>query len=126
MHKNNSQGMTLIEVMVALAIIAIALMAVIQTTGMSTKQLTRVQEVAAAHWVAKNAGTRLQLGFESQSLGQGAFQGSDTILGRNFYWSAKVNPLSNSQILAIEVTVADRQGGQKLGDYIAYAHVRRE
>lgn len=120
MHKSNS-GMTLIEVLAALAIVAIALMAVLQTTGMSTKQLTRVQEVATAHWVAKNAGTRLQLGLESKSLGQGAFQGTDTMLGYNFYWSAQANPLPQSQILAIEVTVSSRQGGPKLSEFVAYA-----
>lgn len=120
MHKYNS-GMTLIEVLAALAIVAIALMAVLQTTGMSTKQLTRVQEVATAHWVAKNAGTRLQLGLESKSLGQGAFQGVDTMLGRDFYWSAQANPLPQSQILAIEVTVSSRQGGPKLSEFVAYA-----
>lgn len=121
MSNVHAQGMTLIEVLIALAIIAIALMAVIQTTGMSTKQLTRAQEVAAAHWVAKNAATRLQLKLESKTLGQGAFQGVDVMLGRNFYWSAKANPLPQSQILAIEVSVADRQGGPVLNQFIAYA-----
>lgn len=121
---HHASGMTLIEVMAALAIIAIALMAVIQTTGMSTKQLARVQEVASAHWVAKNAATRLQLGLESNSLGQGAFQGTDTLLGRNFYWSAKANPLPNSQILAIEVKVFDRQGGTTLDQFVAYAQTQ--
>lgn len=125
MQKNNS-GMTLIEVLAALAIIAIALMAVLQTTGMSTKQLSRVQEVANAHWVAKNAGTRLQLGLESNSLGQGAFQGVDTMLGRQYYWSATAHPLGQSPILTIEVTVSARQGGPKLSTYTAYAHMRRE
>jgi general secretion pathway protein I len=125
MEPKNS-GMTLIEVLAALAIIAIALMAVLQTTGMSTKQLTRVQEVATAHWVAKNAGTRMQLGLESNSLGQGAFQGVDTMLGRQYYWSAKTHPLSQSQILTIEVTVSARQGGPKLSEFVAYANMKRE
>ncbi len=125
MQQKNS-GMTLIEVLAALAIIAIALMAVLQTTGMSTKQLTRVQEVATAHWVAKNAATRLQLGLESNSLGQGAFQGVDTMLGRQYYWTAKTHPLPQSQILTIEVTVSARQGGPKSSEFVAYANMKRE
>lgn len=123
MH-NNDSGMTLIEVLAALAIIAIALMAVLQTTGMSTKQLSRVQEVATAHWVAKNAGTRLQLGLESNSLGQGAFQGIDTILGRQFYWSAKTHLLNQTHILTVEVTVSAKQGGPKLSEFVTYANTK--
>jgi general secretion pathway protein I len=118
--------MTLIEVLAALAIIAIALMAVLQTTGMSTKQLSRVQEVASAQWVAKNAGTRLQLGLESSSLGQGAFQGVDTMLGRQFYWSAKTHPLGQTQILTIEVTVSEKQGGPTLSKFTAYANAKAD
>lgn len=121
MDIRSQQGMTLIEVLAALAIIAIALMAVIQTTGMSTRQLSRVQEIATAHWVAKNAGVRLQLGLESNTLGQGAFQGVDTMSGRSLYWVAHTHSLANSQILAIDVTVATRQGGPVLNKFTAYA-----
>ncbi len=125
MYKIQQRGMTLIEVLIALAIIAIALMAVIQTTGMSTKQLTRVQEVALAQWVAKNAATRLQLGFEAH-IAQGAFQGTETMLGRNFYWAASLNPLPNREILAIEVKVSEKQGGKILNEFTSYTKTTQE
>jgi general secretion pathway protein I len=117
----HQQGMTLIEVLIALAIIAIALMAVIQTTGMSTKQLARAQDVALAHWVARNAGLRLQLGIESQTMGAGVWQGVDTIMGRNFYWSADAKNLAQSYAMEITVTVAARQGGAVLNTFTTYA-----
>lgn len=114
------RGMSLIEVLAALAIIAIALMAVIQTTGFSTKQLARGQEVAYAHWVARNAGLRLQLSFE-HTFGAGVWQGVETLRGRSFYWSAKSNQLPSTNILEIEVTVAATQGGPVLNRFVTYA-----
>ncbi len=115
-------GMSLIEVLAALAIIAIALMAVIQTTGMSTKQLTRAQDVAQAHWVARNAGLRLQLEVES-ALGAGAWQGVDTMMGRSFYWSARSKNMPEGNFMEITVEVALRQGDRVLNTFITYAAI---
>ncbi len=123
-NKRSQQGMTLIEVLAALAIVAIALMAVIQTTGMSTRQLTRVQDVAQAYWVSKNAALRLQLNIEFNTGGVGAWQGVDTFMGRSFYWSAKSTKVPERALIEIEVTTSFKQGDPMLNKFTSYVPMR--
>lgn len=47
-------GMTLIEVMVALAVFALAGLAVMQATLQQTRQLGRMEEKTLAGWLADN------------------------------------------------------------------------
>lgn len=50
----NTRGFTLLEVLIALAILAIAVTAVIAQTGTSLYQLERLQQKNTALWIADN------------------------------------------------------------------------
>ena len=54
-------GMTLIEVMVALAVFALAGLAVMQATLQQTRQLGRMEEKTLAGWLADNQLVQLRL-----------------------------------------------------------------
>lgn len=72
-------GFTLVEVLVALAIVAIALGAGLKAAGALTSNAQRLADVTAAQWCADNALTNLRLArqfpgadsdFECQQLGR--------------------------------------------------------
>lgn len=56
-----AQGFTLIEVMVALAIVAVTLSAGIKAAGALTDNAQRIVEVTSAQWCAENELTELKL-----------------------------------------------------------------
>lgn len=61
MTRRNSTGFTLIEVMVALAIVAVTLGAGIKAAGALSDNSQRIVEVTAAQWCAENQLTELRL-----------------------------------------------------------------
>lgn len=54
--------MTLLEVMVALAVLAIALAAVVEAVGESTANLSRIRDRTFATWIADNVMAELRIG----------------------------------------------------------------
>ena len=54
MRRNNEAGFTLIEVLAALAIIAVALMAALRATGQGTSNVGELRSRLFASWVAEN------------------------------------------------------------------------
>lgn len=61
MTRRSSTGFTLIEVMVALAIVAVTLGAGIKAAGALADNSQRIVEVTAAQWCAENQLTELRL-----------------------------------------------------------------
>ena len=61
MRPKRARGFTLIEVLVALAILAIALAAVLRTMGQSIDLATDLRERTLASWVAQERAATLQL-----------------------------------------------------------------
>ncbi|WP_127471108.1 type II secretion system minor pseudopilin GspI [Thiomicrorhabdus aquaedulcis] len=71
------RGFTLIEVMMALAIVAIALSAVSRTMGMSVSNQAQLETKVAATWLAQNELLRVQLmpGLRSEAVQTHDFMG---------------------------------------------------
>lgn len=63
------RGFTLLEVLVALVILAIALAAVIKVSGQSAQMLDRLRADTAATLIAQDLCTRLQLAEQAPTLG---------------------------------------------------------
>ena len=58
---NSPRGFTLIEVLVALVIVAISLAAGVKAAGALTQNAARLQTVSAAQWCAENQLSELRL-----------------------------------------------------------------
>lgn len=61
MYRFRQQGMTLLEVLVALVVIGVALAAVIQSVNTGVTSVAYMKERSFAHWVASNQETQLHM-----------------------------------------------------------------
>ena len=83
-----NRGFTLLEVLVALTIIALSLGALISTSGSQASNAAYLKQKTIAHWVALNEITKLQV--ENKWLGKGDTRGTTTMAGFDWYWTRTV------------------------------------
>ena len=81
---NRDAGFTLIEVMVALTIIAISLGALLNASGTQASSVTYLKQKTLAHWVAVNELTQVRIGNEFPDIGDK--KGSTTMANHEWYW----------------------------------------
>jgi general secretion pathway protein I len=117
------RGFTLLEVLVALAVIAIALVALVRVTGLSADALQRERETTLATWVASNVIVDLREGERFPALG--ARDGSMRMGTRDWYWRVEVNTTEDPAIRRLEVSVfADPQRTQPVTSLTGFAGPR--
>ena len=121
LHSTRKQGsgFTLIEVLVALFIIAIALTAAIQATNSSIQTTTRLRETLSAHWVGLNVLSEMQTGILTLTGEGDVPHGSTQMLMETFDWAVtKTNSSELSGITRVEVHTDLR--GQQLDTVTGY------
>ena len=121
--RKQPNGFTLIEVLLALAIIAIALTALLKATAENVAHTQRIKEKSISHWVAMQGVTAIQLGLVSINLNQEITQVT-TMLGQRWYWRAKLTLTSVKPMQQINVTVSGQQAGPFRDELIAFRYVR--
>ncbi len=90
LNKQKQFGFTLVEVLIALAILAISLSAIIHAVNTNIANTKRIQDLSFAEWVLDDAVGLMTLGIIKAS-GNEIHQ--QTIMGNNTWiWQANVNP----------------------------------
>jgi general secretion pathway protein I len=102
--KNPEQsGFTLIEVVVALAITAIGMLAVFKTIGDTAHNVTDLRDRTFATWIADNRITEMRISGEMPSVEQTA--GEVEFAGRRWHWVTKVSQTQVQGLRRIDVSV---------------------
>ncbi len=103
------KGFTLIEVLVALAIVAVTLAAGIQAAGSLTNNAVRLEEISQAQWCADNQLTSLRLVKGSYPpVGDSDF-GCEQ-LGTVYTGKQEVRPTPNPNFRRVEAKIFNGQG----------------
>ena len=98
-----ARGFTLIEVLVALAIGAVALAAGLRAAGTLTDNSERLAAVTAAQWCADNMLTGLRLAKQLPGVGDSDF--SCEQLGRSFSGTLVTRPTPNPNFRRVDANV---------------------
>jgi len=106
------RGMTLLEVMLALFILATAGLAVIESASQALSNQSHLQQKTFAMWVASNqlAELRLEKRWPSTSWS------NETVVFANtkWYWRYKIVATGDIEFVALDVEVSEKQAGPAL------------
>lgn len=106
-----ARGFTLLEVMVAVAVLAIALAAVISAMARQADNAGYLKQKTLALWVAHNRLTELQL--QEQTPSTGRSDGTVEMGGTEWRWQAVVRETDDERLHRVDVEVM--RPGQKEG-----------
>ncbi len=100
-------GFTLIEVLVALGIVAIALAAGVRSTGALTRNAERQSDLLLAQLCAENTLVAVRLSKQMPAVGDNVTNCEQA--GRNLGVTLSVRPTPNPNFLRVEAQVAERE-----------------
>lgn len=102
-------GFTLVEVMVALAVVAIAVPALLFTLDQQIDGTAYLRDRSLAQIVASNRMSELRLALRGgQRRLQGSLSGSETLASRDWYWQIRTTATQVPNFSRVEVLVRDR------------------
>jgi len=96
-------GFTLLEVIVALAVIAFALSAAVSAVSGNTRNAAGLQQRTYAHWVAMNRMSELHASRQWPSTR--TTRGSSLMARHEWYWSMKVSTTMDKNVRRVDITV---------------------
>ena len=103
--KSHNQGFTLIEVLVALAIVAIALGAIIAITSQDIMRVDSMQKRMFANWIAQNKLAENRLNNIKNSVG--TKDGSIIYAGSEWTWEIVTSKSGIENLLRMDVSVSN-------------------
>jgi general secretion pathway protein I len=103
-YKNkNNKGFTLLEVLVALAVFAVAAIALMRVSESQLQLSARLEDKTFAHWVALNMVSEMQANQDWPDLGEQT--GKVSMAGRDWKIIVKTLATPMNRVRRIEVTV---------------------
>ena len=101
--KRHSKGFTLLEVMIALFIVAMSLGGVLKVMGTAASNTSRLTNRTFAQWVALNQITQLQIDKTWPKYGES--KGDDEMASQEWRWKQKIIKTSDDNIKRVELSV---------------------
>jgi len=106
-----SHGFTLVEVMVALVVVALALPALLLTVQQQIDGSAYLRDKAVAQLVASNKLTELRILRDTGgAVLSGVDSGAVEMAGRDWFWRTRSSATELPRFYRIEVSVSDREG----------------
>lgn len=116
MRANRSAGFTLLEILVALAVLAIGLSAAIRASSASITMVGDLRDRQCAGWVADNRLALVHAYRQWPALGK--VEGVSEMGRQRFVWQQQVVPAEDARFRRVEVSVSHK--GSVLASRLAY------
>lgn len=100
---SSERGFTLIEVMVALAIIATVLGALIQAAGANAANAGKLRDKTVAQWVASNKLAEMQISGTFPDTGSKT--GESEMLGLTWHWKTIVQKVEDEDLRRVDIQI---------------------
>jgi general secretion pathway protein I len=109
--EHHHRGFTLIEVVVALIVVSLGMLAVIETVGGTARNSSYLRDKTIAHWVAMNKLTEVRLQANAPSIDKS----SDEVemAGRDWRWTMEVKQTPVETIRRIDISVRPAEAPEK-------------
>lgn len=118
LQRFKEKGFTLIEVIIALAVIAISMAAVINGVGKNVSNASYLREKTLAHWVASNKVAEIQL--SNIALDADEKSGEATLANLRWEWNVDIDDTDIQDIKRVTVSVQREGGDTPLATVVAY------
>lgn len=102
------RAFTLIEVLVATTVIAVALGAIIHSASLAVSNLTYLRDKTFAHWVASNEMAILLA--TGEYPGTGRKRDKTEMAGEEWYWTREVKATPDKDMRRVEIRVGKEAG----------------
>lgn len=103
MSRAENSGFTLIEVVVAMAILGIGMLAVFKTIGDTVHNVDELRDRSFAEWIADNRITEIRISGDMPSVDE--TEGEVEFAGRQWQWTANVSQTQVQGLRRIDVSV---------------------
>ncbi len=112
------RGFTLIEVVIALAVISISMAAVINGVGKNISNASYLRDKTMAQWVASNKVNEIYL--DDAPLSRNEESGESELAGRTWEWTVDVDDTDVELIKRVEVEVGVKDSDAVLARVTAF------
>lgn len=102
------RGMTLVEVMVATAILALVMVSVIVVASHTQRSTLQLAQKTQARWVVNNISAEIRAGLHGQITPTGGFQGRTEQGLTTWFWQAKAQALSD-HVIELEISIHENE-----------------
>jgi general secretion pathway protein I len=107
---NRQSGFTLIEVLAALVIVSLGMLAVIEAVSQTVNNANYLREKTLAHWVAMNKLTEVRLNNSAPANEES--KGDVDMAGTTWHWRMRVNATDAATMQRIDINVAPKDAGE--------------
>ncbi len=99
-----ARGFTLMEILVALAVVGVGLAALIGKSAESTRSAADLRDRTYAGWVAQNVLTEIRI--TPQTLNTGTRHGEEMLAGERWTWTVEINEAAVPSLRNVVVRVS--------------------
>lgn len=118
------RGFTLLEVLVAIAFLAVAFSAVSRIYGDNINTVVHLKQKTLAHWVAQNIiqETSLKLSLPAAASRSGVVH----MANADWYWQLQVTPIGDAGVRQLQVDVSSRKGAPPIARLQTFTGIPHE
>lgn len=120
-HRARHRGFTLIEVLVALFVFAVAMTALVQSGTRRAQNVDYLRDRTLASWIAVDRITAIRL--ESGELATGSRDGEVEMARRTWFWQAEISATEDDTVRRIEVAVRLDEDAEPLSRMTGFAPI---